>query len=212
MKVLSITLLTDGPSDRALVPIVEWIVGNKISSYPFQVQMAHTSLGHSAGLRDRIEHAALHYPCDILVIHRDAEAAKPVLREKEIRDALSIINLNQTRAVSVIPVRMTEAWLLFDELAVRRAAGNPIGVKPIFLSTAKKWEQEIDPKLLLLTALREASELSGRRLAKFNAHEAKNRVADLIRDFSALSKLESFCAFQVKLEDALVGYTDQNLP
>ena len=28
---------------------------------------------------------------------------------------------------SVIPVRMREAWLLFDETAIRKAAGNPSG-------------------------------------------------------------------------------------
>jgi hypothetical protein len=35
--------------------------------------------------------------------------------------------------VCVVPVRMMEAWLLIDEMAIRRVAGNPNGRIPIEL-------------------------------------------------------------------------------
>lgn len=203
MKVLSITLVTDGSSDRALIPIVEWLVAKKLNEHPFQVQLAEALPKHGKGLKNRISYALAHYNCDILIIHRDAEGEDWRIRFDEINQAISTVAFGETHMVSVIPVRMTEAWLLFDEMAVRRAAGNPVGKTAIKLSNLKKWEKEIDPKQLILTALRDASELSGRRLAKFNAYEAKNRVAYLIRDFSVLNQLESFCHFQKNLESAL---------
>lgn len=203
MKVLSITLVTDGASDRALIPIVEWLVGNKLTDYPFQVQLAQALPAHGEGLKSRISYALTHYACDILIVHRDAEGEAWGVRLEEINQATSTLALDKTQAVAVIPIRMTEAWLLFDEMAVRRAAGNPAGKKVIKLSSLKKWEKEIDPKQLLIAALRDASELSGRRLAKFNAYEAKNRVAYLIRDFSQLNQLESFGYFRKTLESAL---------
>lgn len=203
MKVLTITLLTDGSSDRALIPIVEWLVTQKLSEYPFQVQIAEALPKHGEGLKNRILYALTHYSCDILIIHRDAEGETWHLRADEIKQALATMTLEKIQTVAVVPVRMTEAWLLFDEMAIRRAASNPMGKNLIKLSSLKKWEKEIDPKQLLLTALRDASELSGRRLAKFNAYEAKNRVANLIRDFSVLNQLESFSNFKENLESAL---------
>lgn len=207
MKVLSITLVTDGSSDRALIPIVEWLVAQKLNEYPFQVQLAEALPKHGEGLKNRILYALTHYSCDILIIHRDAEGEDWSTRFEEINQAISTVAFEQTQTVAVIPIRMTEAWLLFDEMAVRRAAGNPAGKNPIKLSSLKKWEKEIDPKQLLLTALRDASELSGRRLAKFNPYEAKNRVAYLIRDFSVLNQFESFCHFKENLELALQSAT-----
>ena len=203
MKVLSITLVTDGSSDRALIPIVEWLVAKKLNEYPFQVQLAEALPKHGKGLKNRILYALTHYTCDILIIHRDAEGEDWSTRFDEINQAVSTVVLEKTQTVAVIPIRMTEAWLLFDEMAVRRAAGNPAGKNAINLGNLKKWEKEIDPKQLILTALRDASELSGRRLSRFNAYEAKNRVAYLIRDFSVLKQLESFCHFQKNLESAL---------
>lgn len=203
MKVLTITLMTDGPSDRALIPIVEWIVSSKLDEQPFQVQLAEAMPAHGEGMVNRISYVLKHYSCDILIIHRDAEAEAWEVRNEEIRQALASVDLVNIQTVAVIPIRMTEAWLLFDEAAVRRAASNPAGKAKLGLSTSRRWEKEVDPKLLLLTALRDASELSGRRLAKFNAHEAKNRVAYLIRDFSILNQLESFNKFQIGLETAL---------
>ena len=64
------------------------------------------------------------YPCDVLFVHRDAEAQLPAFRREEVTRALAHTEIPH---VPVIPVRMTEAWLLADENAIRRAAGNPNG-------------------------------------------------------------------------------------
>lgn len=71
----------------------------------------------------------------------------------------------------VVPVRMTEAWLLFDQLSIRAAAGNPRGVEELNLPKLDTIENIPDPKATLYKALTLASGLSTRRRSKFPAQE-----------------------------------------
>jgi hypothetical protein len=98
---------------------------------------------------------------------------------------------------------MTEAWFLFDEPAIRRAAGCPNGDMDLRLPPLKSVESMPDPKALLLETLRTASNLSGRRLKKFEPDRL--RLANLIDDFSPLRALQAFCAVEEHLRSALLG-------
>lgn len=60
----------------------------------------------------------------------------------------------------VIPIRMTEAWLLLDEAEIRRVAGAPNGKIPLNLPNPAKVESVSDPKALLKETLARASGLS----------------------------------------------------
>lgn len=93
----------------------------------------------------------------------------------------------------IVPVRMTEAWLLSSESAIRRAASNPNGRTPLDLPPWNQWEKKPDPKEILFQALRTASGRHGRRLNGFSEQSARHRVAELTRDFSSLERLEAFC-------------------
>lgn len=95
-------------------------------------------------------------------------------------------------AVCVVPVRMSEAWLLIDETALRHAAGNPNGKVSLDLPSLHRLEQLPDPKQLLHDLLRRASGLHGRRLTSFNRRLHGHRVADWISDFSPLYRLSAF--------------------
>jgi hypothetical protein len=95
-------------------------------------------------------------------------------------------------SVSIIPVRMTEAWLLIDEEAIRAAAGNPKGKVALDLPGLNKIESLPDPKEVLFTALRTASELPPGRLRKFDPQEKRHRITDLIDDLDRLRRLPSF--------------------
>src|SRR5690606_18674132 len=77
-------------------------------------------------LVERLTSSVRLYPCDVLVVHRDAERDPVDLRLAEIERARSSARIEGS-LVPVVPVRMTEAWLLFDESAIRRAADNPNG-------------------------------------------------------------------------------------
>jgi hypothetical protein len=78
------------------------------------------------GLAERISRALALFPADLLFVHRDADRGPTATRREEIRRAVAATMANQM-TVPVVPVRMTEAWLLIDEAAIRSAAGNPRG-------------------------------------------------------------------------------------
>ena len=110
--------------------------------------------------------------------------------------------------VPVVPVRMTEAWLLFDENAIRWAASNPNGSDPLPIPM-REVEDLPDPKDVLHEALRVASGLSGRRRQKFNVRDAVHRVGEYIDDFSPLRRLNAFQRLEEDLATALrqAGWT-----
>jgi hypothetical protein len=90
---------------------------------------------------------------------------------------------------------MTEAWLLFDEHAIRCAAGNPNGRVALALSDWRRAETLPSPKEKLFDALRAASELPTRRRRTFHVEQARTRIVDFIADFLPLLELPSFRRF-----------------
>ncbi|MCW5314680.1 hypothetical protein GTQ43_12920 [Nostoc sp. KVJ3] len=146
------------------------------------------------------------YPCDLLFIHRDAEREP---REKRITEILEVLEEAIKKSVAVpphvcvIPVRMQEAWLLFDEVALRKAAGNPRGHQPLQLPDIRKIEQLPDPKDILYGLLCEASELTGRRLKQFSVNERVHRLAELIDDFSPLRALSAFQLLETEIQQVI---------
>jgi hypothetical protein len=95
---------------------------------------------------------------------------------------------------------MTEAWFLFDEAAIRRAAGNPNGRAPRNLPALRRVEALPDPKAILHNCLKEASEKTGRRLKDFRPAQAVQRLGQILQDFSPLSELPAFKEFRDRLE------------
>jgi predicted RNA-binding protein len=196
MDEIRYTLISDGPSDRALLPILTWVLRKKGDVSLVQPEWADLRRlpQPPQSLHERILSAIDLFPCDLLFIHRDAERENPESRYKEIRIALHEATKRgfQAPAVCVVPVRMTEAWLLFDEPAIRLAAGNPNGKNPLNIPDLSVIEKIPDPKVVLFDVLREASGLTGRRLKRFNMAECRIRVTDLVSDFSPLRKLSAF--------------------
>lgn len=201
MLEITYTLLGDGTSDRALLPIIDWTLRQHLPSQLFQSQWADFSLlpdpPPSGKLSERIKQAIDLYPCDWLFVHRDAERQAIADRHQEIAEAWGKIGRwSENRLViSVVPVRMTEAWLLFNEQAIRMAAGNPSGRQPIALPPLRTLETLPDPKQVLQGLLREASGLNSRQLRKFNVSRAVQLVATNVHDYSPLRSLSAFATF-----------------
>lgn len=196
---MKLTLVTDGSSDRALLPILRWLLALRASEVFETVWADLRRLQRPPkGLPARTRTAIDLYPCDLLAVHRDAERDDLSHRAEEIAEGTSGLKV---AVVAVIPIRMTEAWLLFDEGAIRRASGYPGGTIPLALPPLKKVESLPDPKALLHNAMRDASGLRGRRRSEFypNIH----RVAELIDDFGPLMRLPSFQALDESLCRAL---------
>ncbi len=142
------------------------------------------------------------YPCDLLFVHRDAEGESREARVAEIRDRLEQVGSMQT-AICVVPVRMQETWLLFDEVAVRAAADNPRGRMPLDIPPLRKLEEVPNPKTLLWSLLEEASGLRPGRRRRFDPAPRIHRLADLIEDFSPLRQLSAFRALEEELRELL---------
>ena len=199
---LRYTLLSDGSSDRALLPILTWLLREHLSDTVVEPDWADLRRlpRPPKGLTDSIQKAIEYYPCDLLFIHRDAENQTPNQRRQEIHQAVAglPLDLEMPHKICVIPVRMQEAWLLFDEIAVRSASGNPHGQIPLDLPSLDQLESLPNPKDRLHQILCEASELPGRRLKKFRARLTQHvyRIVEYIDDFSELRKLEAFRALE----------------
>lgn len=211
MARLRCTLLTDGPSDRALVPLIRWLLREHRGITPVDLEFADLGrlVDPPRDLSQRIERSIELYPCDVLFVHRDAERASLATRVREIDDAVRRSSSPETLpVVTVVPVRMMEAWLLIDEGALRVAAGNPRGRQPLRMPAVRELEGLANPKQVLHDLLREASGLRDRRrrLAHFNRDLGKcvQRVAEQIEDFSLLRRLEGFQA----LENQVVGISE----
>jgi hypothetical protein len=152
-------------------------------------------------LAQRIRAAIELYPCDLLFVHRDAERENRDLRVREIRQHLNM--LPDQPVVCVVPVRMQEAWFLFDELSLREAADNPRGHMPLALPPLGEIEAIPNPKALVHDLLRTASGLRPGRLKRFHTAPRVHRLAELIEDFSPLRGLPAFQALERDLRSLL---------
>ena len=150
---------------------------------------------HWGDLAKQIPKAVTEFEPDLLFVHRDAEALG-------LAERLAQIPTGSGRVVRIVPVRMTEAWLLIDESALRHAAGNPGGQEPLALPHPNRLEQLPNPKALLAGAfLAAGGNPAGRRRKRALRDEASwaERVASVISDFSSLRRLSAFQAFENEL-------------
>lgn len=201
MNQLRCTLLTDGPSDQILLDPLVWLLRKRGVTAPIQREWADLRAlpKPPRGLEKRIPAAVDLYPCDLLFVHRDAEREPRESRVSEIQQALETLSSFPTPVACVVPVRMQEAWLLFDEAAIRAAAGNPNGRMLLHLPSWKEVESLPDPKETLNELLKRASGLTGRRLRQLNLPGCARRVAQFIDDFSPLERLSAFAALGEEL-------------
>jgi hypothetical protein len=207
MMELRYTLLSDGSSDKALIPILTWLLQSHLNHWAIQYQWADLSSLHKSQrdtFEKRITLSLELYPCDLLFIHRDAEKEDHSIRVKEIRKAIDkVASAVKIPTVCVVPVRMTEAWLLFDLIALRKAASNPNGSITLQIPDIKRIEHEPDPKNVLHNILRQASGLPSGRRKRFSVHDCTHRVAELINDFSPLRNLPAFVALEAELQNVI---------
>lgn len=147
-------LLADGPSDQPLGRHVARIA----QRYGFGLDVVAPDLRRldPAPGRDVAGRLAavlaFDEDFDLVIVHRDAEGQNPETRRNEVLSGVATIR-EQMPALPVVPVRMTEAWLLLDEDAIRRVAGRPNGVEPLGLPSLATVEQALDPKQVLRHAL-----------------------------------------------------------
>lgn len=203
MKTLTTTLVVDGSSDRALAPVVQFLL-DEWCPVPSRALFAEGL--HDGPLAARLPRALQLYPCDLLFIHRDSEGASAAVRQQEVKVAIEGL-ANPPPYVCLIPIRMTESWLLLDQNAIRAAAGNPNGTTDLQLPISKLVESLPDPKHKLFAALTTASDLTGRRRRQFKPDAARHRVAELM-NVSSLRRLASFSHAEEQVKKFFAAYDE----
>ena len=203
MRHIQFTLFADGPTDRALLPILAWLV--RETHKPDTVAhefLSKPELRSDLSFSDRLQTALELAECDILFIHRDGEKQDPQFRHDEISAAAAALRQQGTKVphVCVVPVRMTEAWLLTDESAIRKAAGRPNGNESLGLPKLGRLESLPDPKDTLHELLRKASGKKGRRLKSFDVREAAALVPESTFSFAPLRQLSAFAKLEADLK------------
>lgn len=194
MQIITTALIADGTADRALIPLLKLLLKEHLT-LPFEEPQLIQ--GDSNDLQSRVHTVLTKFSLDILFVHRDAENESWEKREEEIRNAIPH-NLT-SKVVSVIPIKMTEAWLLTDPSAIRSAVGNPNSTEPLNLPKISKIEASAAKKMLF-DALTLASEFGAQRRRKFRPEQYRHRVAELTTDLNLIRQIPSF----KRMEDQLV--------
>lgn len=207
MKRITATLITDGSSDKLLAPLIE-LIFSEHANLPYQVNCAENLPPLASGLRSRIESALELFPCNLLFVHRDAESIEASQRQLEIESSWPDSS-QATMLISVVPVRMTEAWLITNEGPIRSAVGNTNGTEPLGLPAIKNIELSPDPKEILFSALKAASGLNSSRKRNFNPHQFRHRVSELTEDLEPLRKLKSFRHLEAQVKKLLTDLENE---
>ncbi|MCY3930236.1 MAG: hypothetical protein OXH70_00810 [Acidobacteria bacterium] len=188
---LTWSIVADGGTDRLLVPIIEWAIHRvdpQVESLEPQFRKRRGSVKEVLGRQDS---------GDMLVfVHRDSEGLPLEGRLQEFE------GVERPDVVPVVPVQVSEAWILFDAGAIAKAAGAPsagIGVPRVAeLESIANPKQRLDE--LLVAA---AGNPSGRRGRTFKRSLVARRVsvAEYIADYSPLENVPAFAAFQEALAE-----------
>ena len=204
------TLSSEGSTDQMLMPVINWVVEQN-SELPYSGVWANPSVfdDKSKDCKTRILQAVNYYPSELIVVHRDVDGATYDVRVKEIRDAAAEAGV-VAQVIPIVPERMTEAWFLFDEPAIRLAAGSPGGTAVLSLPNHAAAQRRADPKEILDRAILDASGASGRKLASLRREIVDRRqlVSERIMDFSPLRNHASFRAFEGEMREFLRSFSE----
>ena len=188
---LTYAVVADGTTDRLLVPIIEWAIHRLDPEVEILEPEFRTRSGSVADFLRTYDSTAM-----LVFVHRDAEKIPLEQRMKEFD------RVDRPDLVAVIPVRMSEAWILFDGPAIARAAGSPSA--NVSVPRLSEIEGIAEPKDRLERLLFEAAGSPGGRRGKVfkrSLVERRVNVARHIGDFSPLERLTAFQQFQRSLAE-----------
>ena len=206
LPLINMCLICDGSSDTCLTDVVQWLMDTNFPETIFRVVPAREVIPARVPLADRLERAYELYKPDLILCHRDAEAAGLDFRRNEVTTASALKPL-PVDVVPMVPVRMLESWLLVDESAIRCAANNKNGNIPLDLPNPSRIEKLPDPKARLFDALNTASDLPPQRRRSFNPQHARSRITSFMESFEPLRLQQGFLEFENDFNSAIAKLT-----
>lgn len=103
--------------------------------------------------------------------------------------------------VSIVPIRMSEAWMLADKKLLKEEIGTTIS--DIELNINKQPEAVADPKEVIIEALRIAQDHLPKRRNRITISELYQPIGQSI-SITELDKLSSFRKFKSSVENAFI--------
>ena len=212
--IIQFLFVCEGSSDGALVHHIQRLLieygATEANGVPFHSGTRLTDSG--TPLTNKVRQGLkLSVSPDLLFVHRDADhhrdthAAGAEKRYEEIVAAVQSASYGD-RYVGIVPVRMTEAWLLLNECEIRRVAGNPGGRDDLGLPTVQKVEKIADPKNLLKEVLLRAESSKSPRRRKIFGKKFGEHRRQLIENLPVggpLEHLDSWARFRKETIAAL---------
>lgn len=211
-NIITIGLATEGPTD---IRFLHNIVLRTFEEVAFECQgeievFEPIILGKTSGtfIEAVIEIAksAKRQGIMALCIHSDADASDDrVIRTtkfKPAKEALALTGEDQAcnNLVAIIPVRMTEAWMLADQEVLLEELGTDKSINELGLDRPS--EQIVDPKDSITQAIRIAFEhLPRRRRPDLKIGDLYLPLGQKIR-LSELERLNSFRAFKEEVRES----------
>ena len=172
-----------------LVPVIQWAIHRLDPDVEIlEPEFRKRRGGVEEFLRDYDSSAM------VIFVHRDSEN-RPL--EDRLREFEPV---TQPNVVPVVPVQMSEAWILFDGSAVAKAAGSPAAAVPVpriaEIEGIGNPKERLDELLFVA-----AGSPAGRRGRNFRRSIAHRRVsvAEYIADYSPLENVSAFRRFQASL-------------
>lgn len=200
-------LLCEGPSDAPLVPVLRTMLleAGATSAVGEPVPLTGT-------IQSKFEHLlGRSSSVDLVFVHRDADSRDPEPRYREIR-AGAVAGGWSGPLVCVVPIQMTEAWLLTSETELRIVAGKRNGRAPLNLPGLGEIERLADPKTRLHDAYVAATETTGRRRRAAESSFGTRRASLLERlnHTGEVRRLGSFARLQGEIDEAVAELTSSS--
>lgn len=134
---------------------------------------------------------------DLVFVHRDADRSGPDARYREIATAVQEAGYGG-QWIGIVPVRMTETWLILQEVAIRNAVQKPDGREALNLPAPAAVECVANSKDVLDAALLNASGERGRRRRALQRllPELRHQLLENLPVGGPLEQVESWARFR----------------
>lgn len=207
---LTIAYLTEGPTDqRFLAPVIQRTFDQLVREANFSIDVealiyiCKSTVAAATSFKELIE------GYDIVCIHVDADK-QPLKEVNDTRyipvvDALNTV-ASKTKFVPVIPVRMTEAWMLADETLLKEELQTSKSYSELGIS--KEIEAIADPKKIIVKAIKIADQ------SRTKKQRNQLVIGNLYEPFGQevnLTQLERFPSYQKFKEAARQALIQANL-
>jgi hypothetical protein len=203
--VVQFALIAEGEGDKPLVDILANLC-RRVAGVDASGLWANDALAlHGIGKNLPAQVQAVikyHGNLDLLFIHRDDDSSDDSLARQHIDTSVREV-ASALRAVAVVPIQETEAWLLTDADAIRLVAGNPHGHDSLGLpAKVAHIESSARPKEILRGALVNAAKPGRQRqLISSNAKEFGRLRCRLLENLNLDGNVTQLRAWQRLLED-----------